>query len=298
MKTWPVILFLLSALSLAAAEPPLPPSPIAEFRTWLKSSPQERQVALATRSPGSRARIEQKIAEYMALPPVERELKLSATEFQWYLKPLLKMSGSTRDGAVVKVPPLWQPMIMKRLADWDKMPANLKKAALDHELVVEYLSTPAHKQEAILRSLTPEERSGLMQRLGGWQILPAAARTGLNERLREFFELEPQKQHQALNNFSDTERKSIEQTLQSFRGLTRAQQELCINSFAQFTAKFAAMDRTNQIAFLKNVDRWQEMSQLERDTWRKVVAIVPPMPPLPVPVPPSPAPPQSSPVPQ
>ncbi|HUS37315.1 MAG TPA: DUF3106 domain-containing protein [Verrucomicrobiae bacterium] len=289
MKTWPVILFLLSALSLTAAEPPMPPSPIAEFRTWLKSSPAERQVALAKRSPGSRARIEEKIAEYMALPPVERELKLSATEFQWYLKPLLKTpAGATRDASVAKVPPLWQPMIMKRLGDWDRMPANLKKDALDHELVVEYLSTPPHKQEAILRSLTTEERSVLMQRLGGWEILPAAARARVNERLREFFELEPQKQQEALNNFSDSERKSIEQTLQAFRGLTRAQQELCITSFGQFAAKFAAMDRPDQIAFLKNVDRWQEMSQQERDTWRKVVAIVPPMPPLPLPPPPMP----------
>jgi hypothetical protein len=289
MKTWPVFLFLISVLSLAAAEPPMPPSPIAEFRTWLKSSSAERQVALAKRSPGSRAKIEEKITEYMALPPAERELKLSATEFQWYLKPLLKMpSGPARNAAVAKVPPLWQPMILKRLGEWDRMPPNLKKDALDQELVVEYLSTPPHKQEAILQSLTTEERSALMQRLGRWEILPAAARTRVNERLREFFELEPQKQQEALNSFSDAERKSIEQTLQAFRGLSRAQQELCITSFGQFATKFAAMDRPNQIAFLKNVDRWQEMSQQERDTWRKVVTIVPPMPPLPVPPPPMP----------
>jgi hypothetical protein len=285
MKAAALIVFLVSALCGTAAEPPMPPSPIAEFRTWLKSSPDERNVALAKRSPGSRAKIEEKIAEYMALPPVERELKLTATEFQWYLKPLLKMpAGPARTAAVAKVPPPWQPMIIQRLSDWDRMPANLRKEALDHELVVEYLSTPAHKQEAILRSLTPEQRSALMQRLERWQILPATARTRVNERLREFFELDPQKQQEALNDFSDAERKSIEQTLQSFRSLSRAQQDLCIISFS----KFAAMDRTNQIAFLKNVDRWREMSQEERDTWRKVVAVVPPMPPLPIPAPPVP----------
>jgi hypothetical protein len=48
------------------------------------------------------------------------------------------------------------------------------------------------------------------------------------------------------------------------------------------------MSRPEQIAFLKNAERWQAMSQNERDMWRKVVAIVPPMPPTPIQAPPIP----------
>src|SRR5688572_2980239 len=130
MKATSVIFFLFCAVTAFAAEPPMPPSPIAEFRTWL-NSPAERQVALAKRSPQRRAEIEKKIADYLALPPMERNLKLSATEFQWYLKQLMKMSpGPARDSAVGNVPAPWQPMIMQRLEDWDKMPVNLKTNAL------------------------------------------------------------------------------------------------------------------------------------------------------------------------
>lgn len=288
MKANSVILFLFCAVAAFAAEPPLPPSPIAEFRGWL-NSPEQRKIALAKRSPETRAAIQKKIDAYLAMPPSEREMKLTATEFQWYLKPLLKMQpGSSRDAAVAKVPVLWQPMVMHRLTAWDKMPLNLKTNALAHQLVVEYVSTPAHKQEAVLRSLSSEERAALMERLARWQILPASTRARFDERLREFFAFERPKREEVLDNFTPAERASMAQTLQAFGQLSREQREVCINSFSQFAGKFAAMDRTNQIAFLKNADRWQEMSQEERDTWRKVVAIVPPMPPLPIPQPPMP----------
>jgi hypothetical protein len=48
------------------------------------------------------------------------------------------------------------------------------------------------------------------------------------------------------------------------------------------------MNDAEKFAFVKNADRWQEMSQKDRDMWRKIVAIVPPMPPLPVQLPPNP----------
>jgi hypothetical protein len=280
-STW-LILLVVCAL-VRAAEPPMPPSPVQEFRNWLRSD-EERKVALATRSPESRAAIQRKIDEYMKLPPAEREMKLTATEFQWYLKPLLKMAaGPARNAEVIKVPVLWQPMIMQRLSEWDKVSPKLKQEAFEHQLVVEYVSTPAHKQQAVLRSLSEEERKALAQRLGRWQMLPATARARMDDRLREFFALDSAQRQETLNNFSPAERKRMELTLQAFSALTREQREVCIRSFAQFAGKFASMTDAEKVAFLKNVDRWQEMSQEERDTWRQVVAIVPPMPPIPLP---------------
>jgi len=292
MKKALTILIFLCLSGVAPAqpiEPPMPPSPIATFREWLKQSPEERKIALARRSEPSRKLIEQKLEEYNSLPPAERNRRLDATELQWYVTRLLKMPKAKRDLAVRQVPIFWQPMIMERFAAWDKISPELQKEAVEHELVVEYLSTPADQQAVILKSLSEGEREALTRRIDRWRILPATERARLDHRVDEFFKMQPEKQEKTLNDFSAAERKSMEETLQAFRNLTPEQREICIKSFAQFAEKFAAMDRTNQIAFLRNAERWQEMSQKERNMWRKVVAIVPPMPPLPVLMPPVPA---------
>ena len=48
------------------------------------------------------------------------------------------------------------------------------------------------------------------------------------------------------------------------------------------------MSDAARVAFIKNVERWQEMTPVERDMWREVVNTVPPMPQLPAPEPPMP----------
>ena len=61
----------------------LPVSPVAYFRKLLAMSPQQRESALAKKSPAVRARILAKVNEYIALDPDERELRLRATEVRW-----------------------------------------------------------------------------------------------------------------------------------------------------------------------------------------------------------------------
>jgi len=117
-------------------------------------------------------------------------------------------------------------MLMERLAAWDKMAPKLQKEALEHELVVEYLSAPADQQDAVLKSLSIEQRAALNFRISQWRILPAVERARLNQRVGEFFKMEPEKQQQTLDNFSETERQGMQQTLQTFRGLTREQREV------------------------------------------------------------------------
>lgn len=269
-------------------DPPMPPSPIAQFRAWLTNSPETLQVALAARSPRSRRAIEDKIREYKSLTPEERERRLTATELQWYVTYLTPLARPQRNIALRQVPVIWQPMVMERLAAWDKMSPELQNEARSHPLVMEYVSAPADKKEVVLKSLSAEQNSALRQRLARWQFLPAMERTRLNERLDEFFSMPSEKQQRTLNNFSDAERKNMEKTLESFRTLSREQRDVCIKSFAQFAQKFAAMDEAEKIVFLKNAERWQEMSPSDRDMWRQIVAIVPPMPPVPAPRPPTP----------
>jgi hypothetical protein len=289
-----VSIFFLFALSinLSAAdlmEPPMPPSPIAEFRGWLTNSPEVRKIALAKRSAASREMIERKIQVYIDLDPAERERRLTATELQWYVSQLVKINDKVRrDAALQLVPVLWRPMVMERLFNWDKMSPDLQREALAHQLVMEYVSTPADKKEAVLKSLSVTSAAALRNRIAQWQVLPAVERARLDERLGEFFRMPAEKQQQTLDNFSETERRNMEKTLDSFRTLSREQREVCIRSFAQLAQKFGSLDDADKIAFLKNADRWQEMSQKDRDMWRKIVTIVPPMPPVPIQLPPSP----------
>jgi len=288
-------LFLDACTALAQPmEPPMPPSPIAQFRALLTNSPEALQVALEARSPRSRQAIEEKLREYKSLTPEERERRLTATELQWYVTSMAPLSKPQRTLALRQVSVIWQPMVMERLAAWDRMSPELQNEARAHPLVMEYVSAPADKKEAVLKSLSVEQSAALRQRLAQWQFLPAVERTRLNERLEDFFNMPAEKQQRTLNSFSDAERKSMEKTFESFRTLTREQRDLCIKSFAQFAQKFAAMDDAERVAFLKNAERWQEMSQKDRDMWRNIVAIVPPMPPVPLPIPPTPSAPKSS----
>jgi hypothetical protein len=290
MKTGAFILLLICLRAFAAEpiEPPMPPSPIAEFRGWLEQSPEQRQLALAKRSQKSRQMLERKIEEYRALSPEERERRLSASEMQWYLKRLMVMPPAQRERAMSMVPVPWQPMVMERLSLWDKMAPEIRQRARDHKLVVEYLSTPPDLQRAVLLSLSPQERQTLTQRIAEWKILPALDRERMDERLEEFFNTAPEKQAQTINSFTDAERKVMKKTLEDFRALKWEQRALCIQSFANFTKRFAEMNPEERISFLKNVERWQEMTQQERDMWRQVVSVLPPMPELPQPQPPVP----------
>jgi hypothetical protein len=53
--------------------------------------------------------------------------------------------------------------------------------------------------------------------------------------------------------------------------------------------RLAAMSPQERASFLRNANRWRQLSSEERATWRELVSKVPPMPPEPVPAPPVPS---------
>jgi hypothetical protein len=69
----------------------------------------------------------------------------------------------------------------------------------------------------------------------------------------------------------------MEKTLQSFEQMPPQQQAQCVNNYA----KFAGMSTAERAEFLKNAERWSQMSPGERQTWRDLVQNVPEWPPLP-----------------
>jgi hypothetical protein len=65
--------------------PPVPKlrSPVDSFRALLVMPTAERRQFLASRNTNVQERLAQKIREYQALTPEQRELRLKATELRW-----------------------------------------------------------------------------------------------------------------------------------------------------------------------------------------------------------------------
>ncbi|HUZ06457.1 MAG TPA: DUF3106 domain-containing protein [Candidatus Paceibacterota bacterium] len=248
-------------------------SPVELFRRLLAMSPDDRVNFLTNRTPDIRARILAKVAEYEALGPDTRELRLRATELRWYLMPLLRDAPTNRAALLARVPDDLHQLVQNRLEQWAILPPTLQQEFLDNERTLAYFT-----QMDV--SNNPAENSG---RGPGdadqvhWNSLSEAERSQITAGFRQFFELTPEEKQETLNTLSDAERQQMEKTLQAFDKMPASQRAECVNAFA----KFASMDAAEQAEFLKNAARWSEMTPAERKAWRDLVVHVPQWPPLP-----------------
>ena len=87
-----------NAPAFIAPPAPLPTlsSPVEVFRRLLAMTPAEQKQFVAGREPEQQRRILAKLREYESLRPNQRELRLRATELQWYLTPLLSVPSANR----------------------------------------------------------------------------------------------------------------------------------------------------------------------------------------------------------
>jgi len=239
----------------------LPPamSPVTYFRKLLAMSPKQREDYLTNRPPQIRQRILAKVNEYEILSPDERELRLRATELRWYLMPLLQTNPANRDDRVAKVPSDLREIVTTRLSEWDILPPPLKQEFLENERALDSFAR-----------VQPPANSAAQQQL-------ATQRQLISAQFSQFLELTPEEKEQTLSTLSSSERAQMQKTLESFEKLSAEQQSLCVQNYA----KFAGMSSADRAEFLKNAERWSQMSPTERQTWRDLVANVPDWPPLP-----------------
>jgi hypothetical protein len=271
MKFWVasvLLCFLLNSAPVIASTngqfiPPLVPpvptmkSPVDSFRTLLVMPAADRTEHLATRSAEVQKKLVEKIREYQALTPDERELRLKATELRWYLKPLMAAPATNRAAQVKLIPENLREMVSARIEQWDKLPPAVQQIILTNQHGANYIT---------IGSVATE--------------LPSPAdkiRTSLQQRFNQLFELTPSEKEKVLATLSDAERRQMEKTLESFGKLTTLQRRQCVTSFT----KFAGMNPTERQEFLKNAQRWSEMSPTERQSWRELVSAAPKMPPFP-----------------
>lgn len=240
--------------------PPVPTmkSPVDSFRTLLVMPASDRKEQLATRSAEVQRKLVEKIREYQALTPDERELRLKATELRWYLKQLMAEPATNRADQLKLIPENLREMVGARIDYWDKLPAALQQRILTNQNGAGYIT------------LGPPMPPGI----------PSASekvRVSLQQRFNQLFELTPSEKEKVLATLSDAERRQMEKTLESFGKLSPMQRRQCITSFT----KFAGMSPSERQEFLKNAQRWSEMSPTERQSWRELVSTAPKLPPFP-----------------
>lgn len=259
-----------------------PPSPISYFRNLLAMTPQQRQIALAKKSPEVRQRILIKVTEYAALDPGQRELRLRATELRWFLMPLLRASPDARNVQLALVPNNIRDMVNLRLHQWEILPPALQREFLENEQTLSYFS-----QVNVTNNITSgagpsdDEKSR-------WNTLSDDQRKVMIARFNQFFELSPWEKQKALSGLSELERAQMQKTLDTFDKLPPPQRFECIHAFG----KFADMAPQERAEFLKNARRWSQMTPAERKAWSDLVlhvpqwkpispaAIMPPLPPV------------------
>ena len=256
-------------------------SPVDTFRQLLAMSPEEREKNLANRKPEARQQILAKLAEYQSLNPYERQLRLRATELRWWLLPLMRQSRTDRTAGLALVPKEYRELVEDRLTRWDLLPPPLQTELLGNEeaarLLTQVETITAAQRKQLLDRLPPGQRQQVEAGLERWQKMSEAEQRATSKHFELFFELTETEQENVLGTFTEAERQQMEQTLQSFEKLPREERQACIRSFE----KFASMNTRQREQFLKNAERWRQMSSSEREVWRKLVNKVPDWPPLP-----------------
>ena len=241
--------------------PPAAPavSPVAMFRRLLDMSRRERENYLTNRPPEIRTALRAKIAEYLAMDPDARELRLRATELRWQLTPLLRLAPADRAPRLALVPADLAPLVKSRLAEWDQLPANLQAEFLANDHTLHYFALVATTNQPLADPVATAEH------------LKVA------EQFNQFFELTPEEKQKTLKTLSPSEQAQMEKTLQTFGQLPARQRIECLHAFTQF----AELSREERAEFLQNASRWAQMSPAERQTWRDLVNRVPSWPPVP-----------------
>jgi hypothetical protein len=270
--------------------PPIPlgaRSPISFFRELLVMDEAGRALALGTYPPERQAQILAKVREYELLEPNERELRLRVTELCWYLRPLLTRPAAYPTEQLDNIPEPNRSLLKKRLSEWDKLPAEVKRELLGLESTLPYIAEIGGRsklqRQQILNSMLPEPRSRLEKGLQKWDAMSETQRQRTLSRFNQFFKLSRAEKEKTLMTLSEPERQQIEKTLQTVGKLSEDQRAWCLRSFEKFTS----LSPEERQEFLESAERWKLMPPSEREAWRQLVTLVPPpLPPGPPPPPP------------
>ena len=286
-RLWLQLSLFLATLGMVCAQPaplpPLPASPVTNFRMLLATNETGRSQWLALHKPAQRQYLESKIAEFSALTAEERTARLQALQLRWYLPQLMKMPPANRAARLAQIPQPDRALLEGKLRTWTILPPAIRQDLLENQLAISVFVSAKQggTNDAGLAGLTAAKRQELEEQSQRLTQLPEARRVQAIANYERFFGMPTQEQSQALRKLTPQETAQMQQTLTSFNQLSTEQRKEALAGFR----KFSELSSIERAAFLQTAERWQAMSETDRENWRKMVtrlrsagAIPPPLP--------------------
>jgi hypothetical protein len=241
--------------------------------------PEQREQELARRPEAKREPLRQKIQEYLALSPEEREQRLDALELHEYLVPLLGLPAVQRPTYLERVPTQHRAVLHQYLAAWDRLSPGAQREWLAHEANLPHLvsrrTSAPRLPSATLASLPPERREAWERDLAAWNAIPQEQSDQLASHVEKLMRLGPKEQHRTFDTLSPAERLRLTRLFQSLETLSEGERRLCVDSIR----RFGGMSPQERLTFLRNAERWRAMSPAERKAWQSLVSALPAPPP-------------------
>ena len=272
--------------------PPAAPSPVGYFRQLLAASPEERERLLAGKSPQQLRVLTNSIRIYLNLSQSEREMRLRNMELRSYLAPLLRMAPPERTARLAAIPAEHRQVLEERLAHWDRLPTNAQHQLLSQEGIANGYPKAPPLPMPPTNSIASTSAAAFNPVLTRWTAITPAREQEVLTDLNKLIDLPPDQKGKALDPLplSPAERALIEKALETFRQMAPAQRQACVDGFK----KFAQLPPEERSQLLRSAEAWQKMAPGDRQRWRDIINIMPPMPRTPgataPPIPPRPPP--------
>lgn len=268
--------------------PPTPPPPSPprvptlgeNLRALLALPPDQREQKLAHRPAKHRDFLQARLAEFDALPPLDREIRLRLLELRSVLVPLLKTPPTERAALLELVPREHRMLVTAQLRSWDTLDVARQQQILASESTWAFLP-PIESRRNPAPTLPPappsraDHRQQLEERLASWQAMRPEQRDQAVQQLDRFLALNDTKRQQVLAAMPPARRHSLEKLAQAFGRLAPRERQRCLSAFLEV----AEMSEESRNQFWQSADRWKAMSPEERSAWRTFTAHLPPQPP-------------------
>lgn len=248
-------------------------NPVAAFRILLAMRTDARTTELAAKPARLREVLTNRLREYDTLTPAEREARLRATELRFYLNPLLTTIPATRATQLAAVPDSLRPLVTERLAAWDNLPAEIQRAVLTNERLLQAMTRPAVPNA--FPPLPPGLEPKVPDNVSQWQNLDARQREQLLDNFTHYFRLDERAKTKVVAALPEPKRAEATRTLGELEQLSTDERAACLSALK----KLGQMSQGEQAQFYANAELWQKMPESERAAWRKVMTEFPPLPP-------------------